>query len=295
MNIWIYDENSYPSGFAGGWVPEPMPESRGHGAGLPRGEEPRQAGRQDLVAVYRLHGRRLRERDRRSAKRARPLPEGRYLSPRSSAPATRPGTATGVTWTCSLPGVTEKFLEVTLEAYRREIGDQFGKRVPGVFTDEPNIRPAGGLPWTDDLPAAVPEALGLRSARTTCRASTGRWATGSGAAQLLPGAARAVHRALGQAVLRLLRAATAWSSPATTGTTSGRECVGVPDNMAMYAWQQRPGIDCLMNQYARGHPRPVRQRADGAARSPASPTSWAASGRCARSTAPAAGTCVSRT
>ncbi len=29
MNIWIYDENSYPSGFAGGLVPEAMPESRG--------------------------------------------------------------------------------------------------------------------------------------------------------------------------------------------------------------------------------------------------------------------------
>ena len=28
MNVWIYDENSYPSGFAGGWVPEEMPESR---------------------------------------------------------------------------------------------------------------------------------------------------------------------------------------------------------------------------------------------------------------------------
>ena len=31
MNLWIYDENSYPSGFAGGWVPEVMPESRGRG------------------------------------------------------------------------------------------------------------------------------------------------------------------------------------------------------------------------------------------------------------------------
>ncbi|NMC21444.1 MAG: hypothetical protein GYA33_13615, partial [Thermogutta sp.] len=31
MNVWIYDENSYPSGFAGGWVPEEMPESRGRG------------------------------------------------------------------------------------------------------------------------------------------------------------------------------------------------------------------------------------------------------------------------
>ena len=27
MNVWIYDENSYPSGFAGGHVPQEKPES----------------------------------------------------------------------------------------------------------------------------------------------------------------------------------------------------------------------------------------------------------------------------
>jgi len=31
MKLWIYDENSYPSGFAGGLVPDAMPESRGRG------------------------------------------------------------------------------------------------------------------------------------------------------------------------------------------------------------------------------------------------------------------------
>ncbi len=50
------------------------------------------------------------------------------------------------------PGVTQKFLEVTLDRYAKELGDQFGKRIPGSFTDEPELRPAGGLPWTDDLP-----------------------------------------------------------------------------------------------------------------------------------------------
>ena len=34
MNIWIYDENSYPSGFAGGHVPDEMPESFNNGQGL---------------------------------------------------------------------------------------------------------------------------------------------------------------------------------------------------------------------------------------------------------------------
>ena len=34
MNIWIYDENSYPSGFGGGHVPDEMPESYNKGQGL---------------------------------------------------------------------------------------------------------------------------------------------------------------------------------------------------------------------------------------------------------------------
>ncbi|MCB0732773.1 MAG: hypothetical protein KDC88_17250, partial [Ignavibacteriae bacterium] len=34
MNVWIYDENSYPSGFAGGHVPAEMPESYNKGTGL---------------------------------------------------------------------------------------------------------------------------------------------------------------------------------------------------------------------------------------------------------------------
>ena len=34
MKVWIYDENSYPSGFAGGHVPAEMPESYNQGQGL---------------------------------------------------------------------------------------------------------------------------------------------------------------------------------------------------------------------------------------------------------------------
>ena len=34
MEVWLYDENSYPSGFAGGHVPAQMPESYNEGQGL---------------------------------------------------------------------------------------------------------------------------------------------------------------------------------------------------------------------------------------------------------------------
>ena len=52
-----------------------------------------------------------------------------------------------------------KFIEVTHEAYRREAGEHFGKTVPGIFTDEPSHGPAfraffdipAGLPWTPRL------------------------------------------------------------------------------------------------------------------------------------------------
>ena len=44
MNLWIYDENSYPSGFAGGWVPELMPESRGRGLAFHEQNRPPPAG-----------------------------------------------------------------------------------------------------------------------------------------------------------------------------------------------------------------------------------------------------------
>jgi len=33
LKIWLYDENSYPSGFAGGHVPAAIPEAAGRGCG----------------------------------------------------------------------------------------------------------------------------------------------------------------------------------------------------------------------------------------------------------------------
>ena len=53
MNIWIYDENSYPSGFAGGLVPETMPDSRGRGLAFMETNQAPQWST-NLVGVYRL-------------------------------------------------------------------------------------------------------------------------------------------------------------------------------------------------------------------------------------------------
>jgi hypothetical protein len=246
MKLWIYDENSYPSGFAGGLVPEAMPESRGRGLifrdeSFPPGWTPESLG------VFRLTDagyEDVTEKVRTGAS----LPEARYVA--ASVARAKPGPWYGGKFYVDLlyPGVTEKFLSITLDSYRREIGHHFGKRVPGVFTDEPELRPAGGLPWTTGLPQLFEKRWGysLSSRLPALRDPFGDW--------------KRVRHNYYQVLLEQF--VERWGRPyyeyceknglEFTGHYWEHEwpnCTSVPDNMAMSAWQQRPGIDTLMNQY----------------------------------------------
>ena len=246
MNVWIYDENSYPSGFAGGWVPELMPEARGRGLHL-RVVPKAPAWEEGTMAVYRLDG--TVATDVSAAARAGTLPvAGRYLTAAIQRAPNRGWTADRSYVDLLYPGVTAKFLEVTLAAYQREVGAEFGRRIPGVFTDEPNIRPAGGLPWTEDLPQQFQQRRGysLTANLPSLNQEVGDW------------------RRIRHDYFHVLNALfiERWAKPyyewceqrqlAFTGHYWDHEwpnCAGVPNNMAMAAWQQLPGIDCLMNQY----------------------------------------------
>jgi hypothetical protein len=246
MNLWIYDENSYPSGFGGGFVPEAMPESRGRGVAMQETPEPPQWS-DALLAVFLLNDAGYEDVSAK-IRRGDKLPPARYLS--VSISRARPGPWYGGKFYVDLlyPGVTQKFLEITLDAYKREIGGQFGKHVPGSFTDEPQLRPAGGLPWTDDLPAQFEKRWGYRLTDhlPALWAQVGDW--------------KKVRHNYFQTLLDLF--VERWARPyyeycaknqlEFTGHYWEHEwpnCVSVPDNMAMSAWQQRPGIDILMNQY----------------------------------------------
>ncbi|MEA4863165.1 MAG: glycosyl hydrolase [Victivallaceae bacterium] len=54
------------------------------------------------------------------------------------------------------PEAVAHFIEITHEKYRRETGRSFGRAIPGVFTDEPNYTSDASAPefapWTDKLP-----------------------------------------------------------------------------------------------------------------------------------------------
>ncbi len=246
MNVWIYDENSYPSGFAGGLVPEAMPESRGRGLVFREEKQPGKPG-DDVVAIFRLSDDDY-ENVTRQARAGDPLPEARYLVAQVQRAENAPWYAGRCYVDLLYPGVTEKFIEITMEAYRREIGDQFGKHCPGVFTDEPQIKPAGGLPWTDHLDDEFQKRWGysLIDHLPALSHALGDWK-------------RLRHNYFQVLLEQFIEH---WGKPnyeycrrhglEFTGhywEHRWPNCIGVPDNMAMYAWQQRPGIDILFNRY----------------------------------------------
>ncbi len=140
---YLYDENSYPSGFAGGHVPARIPEARSRyvGAVFGEGEVP-----EDALSVYSWDGGRpgrIVERGEIEAGQGWVAFVMRSMQPLAWH---------GETVYPSLldPRTAEAFLQSTYEAYRRELGELWGE-VPAVFTDEPHLPAEGHGPWSPGL------------------------------------------------------------------------------------------------------------------------------------------------
>jgi hypothetical protein len=153
--VWIYDENSYPSGFAGGHVPAEMPDSYIHGTGL--SFEVQEIFNPADTQVYEVI---LRQTDVGFENiTENPEPErgqqGEYYLFKRTYPQTSYWYG-GKTYVDLLyKGVTRKFMDVTMRGYEQYNKGDFGITVPGIFTDEPNLEAAMGpgtvLRWTPDL------------------------------------------------------------------------------------------------------------------------------------------------
>ncbi|MHC4754172.1 MAG: hypothetical protein ACYTBP_03425, partial [Planctomycetota bacterium] len=126
MNVWIYDENSYPSGFAGGHVPEAMPESRSKGLQIEEANRPPE-WKDDIIGVYRLTDNRY-QNVTQAVHTGQSLQQDNYLVASVELARTSPWFGGKFYTNLIKPGVTEKFLEITMDAYKREVGEQFGKR-----------------------------------------------------------------------------------------------------------------------------------------------------------------------
>ena len=150
MLVWIYDENSYPSGFAGGNVPEIMPESRGLGLTL-REEAKVKMPHEDILAVYQTVSGGY-ENVTKALSEANSIAEGNFIIARVEPAATSPWFGGKAYVDLLRPGVTEQFLALTLDAYKDHFVTDFGSLIPGSFTDEPHLKPCGDIHWTPDLP-----------------------------------------------------------------------------------------------------------------------------------------------
>ncbi len=253
MEVWLYDENSYPSGFAGGHVPAQMPESFNEGQGLiPRRVNPLKLDpAKKYPVILRRDGGTFQDVTANAA-----ALEGTagdfYLF--ELAFYGKSGWFGGYSYVDLIrPGVTEKFIELTMRGYEKSLAGDLGKRVPGIFTDEPNINPParGSMRWTPDLFAQFEKRWGydLRPRLPSLFEETGDW--------------RKVRHNYYSTLLDLF--IERWSKPwHDYAEKHGIFWTGHywehgwpspshgPDNMAMYAWHHVPAIDMLFNQFDEG-------------------------------------------
>lgn len=240
LEVWIYDENPFPSGSAGGHVAAEMPESCNQGQNLTMRKlaAPEAGGACKVLLRKTGDGFEVVSGSDGSGQ------AGEYRcfdAPQSAGRRCYPDLL--------LPGVTEKFLQVTMPGYERSIGSEFGKTVPGIFSDEPNIATRGGtVRWTPDFFAQFEKRRGydVRPHLSGMFEETGDW--------------RKVRHDYNLTLLELF--IERWSKPYYAymekaklqwtghywehGWPSSNDG---PDNMAMYVYHRVPGIDLLFNQY----------------------------------------------
>jgi hypothetical protein len=251
MKAWIYDENSYPSGFAGGHVPDQMPDSVRKSLVMEKADIlPESFERKPFLVLKRTadgFG------DITAAVSNMAPAEGKfyiyYLAEQEPSPWYG-----GFTYVDLMRrDVTEKFNAVTLDAYKSAFGEEFGKAVPGVFQDEAHIGPAVGsaLSYTPALFDTFQKMwdYDLRLHLPSLMEETGEW-----------------HKVRHDyfAILNYLFIG-GWSRPYSEYCEANDlDFTGhywehdwphprlVQDNMAMASYAHMPGIDILMNVWDTG-------------------------------------------
>lgn len=247
MNIWIYDENSYPSGFAGGHVPELMPESYNQGQGLALKKAELLPEKLDNCFIC-LKKEGDKWKDITNEVDSYKQKKGEYYLYEKTFYG-RSDWYGGYSYVdVMVKGVTEKFIDVTMQGYEKVAKNEFGKTIPGIFTDEPNIQSSGGLRWTPDLFDVFQQKWNydLRPLLPLLEEEVGN--------------RKEVRHNYMETLLQLF--IDRWSKPFHSYCEQNNlQWTGHywehgwpymndgPDNMAMYAWHQVPAIDMLFNQF----------------------------------------------
>ena len=154
MLAWLYDEDRWPSGFAGGYVTKNPKYRRKHLLFTVKRRENAvdaatgyRTGEPYLLACYDVvlnadgtlkSGARIGENDAAAGTKW-------YVYVCTMA---RTGWFNGETYVDTLDGeAIREFIRVTYDAYDNAVGKEFGKTIPSIFTDEPQFCEKQALPY----------------------------------------------------------------------------------------------------------------------------------------------------
>ncbi|MDD4592562.1 MAG: glycosyl hydrolase [Parabacteroides sp.] len=247
LTIWIYDENSYPSGFAGGHVPHDMPESYNQGQGLELTKVDKLPENINEYFICLKKGGNKWIDITSNASTYKDAKGEYYLYKKTYLG--KSDWYGGYSYVDLLaPGVTQQFIKTTMKGYEQTLKSEFGTSVLGIFTDEPNISSPGGLRWSPDLFSVFKQQWGydLKPLLPLLGEETANW--------------KEVRHNYMETLLQMF--IDRWSKPWSEYCVSNNlkwtghywehgwpQMNDGPDNMAMYAWHQMPAIDMLFNQF----------------------------------------------
>lgn len=161
MDAWLYDEDRWPSGAAGGKVTKNFPEFRARFLGMrdcgaaveakpEEGKVPPETTDLAWFAVVKQADGGISSYRRVANPNAAHDENEALVCFYEEVCATSPWYNGGTYLDTLNVEAVRKFVEITHEKYLREVGSAFGKRIPGIFTDEPNF--TSPTAWTGCLP-----------------------------------------------------------------------------------------------------------------------------------------------
>ncbi len=174
IQAWLYDEDRWPSGFAGGLVTEKV-EYRMKFLSMHSMPMTSFHWQDDFVAAF---GCDVQGTATKNCTRIFANTELAALATKTALAFTvedmKPASDyNGYTYVDTLNRkATDEFIHVTHDRYQQHSGSQFGKTLPGIFSDEPQRGPVFNgfsitnpnyhqmAPWTDALPAQFQHRFG---------------------------------------------------------------------------------------------------------------------------------------
>jgi len=163
MGAWLYDEDKWPSGFAGGIVPAKSADYRGKA--LLMWMSGRLDEVEDAIRIFKCDLEDGRPENLKPVLRGEKEEQGKtYVYFNLFTSAIGEEWYGGYNYIDNLnPKAVETFVRSTYDAYYERVGKWFGSAIPGIFTDEPHIapgvpgqrraqHPVYALPWTKDFP-----------------------------------------------------------------------------------------------------------------------------------------------